>query len=82
MDIRQVMVSEDGTLTLPAEAVAWLGARPGDAVTVEEDGPGLRLRDPVAVARGIQVRFAHLWRPGESVVDEFIAERRAEAARE
>jgi AbrB family looped-hinge helix DNA binding protein len=72
-----------GRLVIPAELRARFGWREGDRMMLIVGPDGivrLESRDDV-VERGLGL-FAHLGRPGQSVVDELIAERRAEAAAE
>ncbi|MDO8210395.1 AbrB/MazE/SpoVT family DNA-binding domain-containing protein [Conexibacter sp. CPCC 206217] len=78
---RHVTVGDRGRLVLPAAVRSQLGLEPGTRMllTTEPDG-SLRLRPYRAVAdrhRGI-LGAAN----GPSLVDELIAERRREAARE
>jgi bifunctional DNA-binding transcriptional regulator/antitoxin component of YhaV-PrlF toxin-antitoxin module len=76
-------VMAGGKLVLPAELRRAAGIAPGDTVTVELDGETLRVMSLLAQIR----RAQELIRPflptdGRSIVDEFIAEKREEAARE
>ena len=70
-------------VSIPAEFRDALGASPGDLVLVTGEAPGqLLIRTYPAAIREIQEWARPYAREGVSVVDEFIAERRAEAARE
>jgi AbrB family looped-hinge helix DNA binding protein len=76
-----VTVGARGRVVLPSPVRARLGVREGDrlVLTVSDDAVRLvPLRDAVASGRGI---YAHL-ADGGSLVDELIADRRREAARE
>lgn len=78
----RVIVQADGSVTLPEACRRALGLHSGDSLDVEVVADGLRLVRPVrdvALAQAIVARHAV---PGRSVVDEFLAERRAEAARD
>ena len=74
--------NEDGYVRLPPELLAeLLMPEGGKLLLFNTDGEG-RLISAAESARRVQARFANYRVPGRSVVDEFIAERRAEAARE
>jgi AbrB family transcriptional regulator (stage V sporulation protein T) len=78
---RRITVGDRGRLVLPSAVRRELDLKPGThmLLSTEEDG-SLRLRPYRAVAeqsRGLLRRL-----PGGSMVDELIAERRAEAERE
>lgn len=80
---REVVVGDRGRVVLPSDIRARLGLEPGDRMllSAEEDG-SLRLRPYRAVAKLGMGLLADL-APGDgSMVDELIAERRAEARRE
>jgi AbrB family looped-hinge helix DNA binding protein len=78
----QVTIGERGRLVLPASVRSALGLTPGTRMllSTEEDG-SLRLRPYRAVADNNRGRYAHLAQSG-SLVEELLAERRAEAASE
>jgi AbrB family looped-hinge helix DNA binding protein len=76
-----VVLGKQGRLVIPAEVRAALGLEPGDELNVQQSGTSLvlqRQEDAIAELRG----FAKDAAKGRSLVDELIAERRAEAARE
>ena len=76
-----VQLRDDGSLTIPAEVLAAAGVQPGPIyVGLTEDGVEFFGRG-AALAR-LQAIAAPYKRPGISEVDDFIAERRREAARE
>lgn len=78
----QVTIGARGRLVLPSSIRSALGLTPGTRllVSTEEDG-SLRLRPYRAVADKNRGRYANLAENG-SLVDELLAERRAEAANE
>lgn len=81
-DAFPVQLGDRGRLVLPAEIRKRLKLREGDAliVTVQPDG-SLRLTSPDQIVR--ETRGVYRTRAGRrSLVDELIAERRAEAKRE
>jgi AbrB family looped-hinge helix DNA binding protein len=75
-------VGPDGRILIPAGLRRRAGIEPGKTMTVRIEGDHLVLEDPVVAIRRLQESLASLRRPGESIVDELIADRRAEAARE
>jgi AbrB family looped-hinge helix DNA binding protein len=77
-----VTLGDRGRLVLPAAIREQLRLTSGDRflLRVEEDG-SIRLESFRAIAERNRGLFAGL-APGRSLVDELIAERRAEAARE
>jgi AbrB family looped-hinge helix DNA binding protein len=79
---KQVVVGDRGRLVLPSAVRSALDLKPGTRmlVTTEPDG-SVRLRPFRSVADRNLGMFADV-APGVSMVDELIAERRAEAARE
>lgn len=78
----QLSVGQDGRILIPAEVREALGIRRGGKVVAEVRDGVLLIDTLEARLARIQAALAPLKRPGESVVDEFIAEKRAEAARE
>jgi AbrB family looped-hinge helix DNA binding protein len=75
-------LGEDGRIVIPAPARKELALKPGDTVVIESDGNSLLLRSYDEVIKETQTFFRQFVPPGVSVVDELIAERRDEAARE
>jgi AbrB family looped-hinge helix DNA binding protein len=78
---RQITVGERGRVVLPSAVRAELNLKPGTRMllSTEKDG-SLRLRPYRVVAEQSRGLLRDL--PGGSMVDELLAERRAEAARE
>jgi AbrB family looped-hinge helix DNA binding protein len=75
-------LGEDGRVVIPARVRKELNLKPGDTLVIESDDQGLHLRSMDQVIREVQASFAPYRKPGVSVVDELIAERREEAAQE
>ncbi|MYE82443.1 MAG: AbrB/MazE/SpoVT family DNA-binding domain-containing protein [Gammaproteobacteria bacterium] len=79
---QRVRIDAAGRIVIPAEMRRSLGIRDGQDLTVSLEKDGITLRT-LALARARVRAIARAHRKGqESVVDEFIAERRAEAAHE
>jgi AbrB family looped-hinge helix DNA binding protein len=80
---REVVVGDRGRVVLPSEVRSALGLAPGTRMllSTEKDG-SLRLRPYRSVADQGRGMLAGLAPAGESMVDELLAERRREAARE
>ncbi len=75
-------IDAQGRIVIPAEIRHALDIETGDPLTlILEDGE-LRIFTLEQTVRRIQERAAQYITPGASLVDELIAERRAEAARE
>lgn len=78
----QVTIGDRGRLVLPSSIRTELGLKPGSRLLLStEDDGSLRLRPYRAVADQNRGLFADLSQSG-SLVDELLAERRAEAKRE
>jgi AbrB family looped-hinge helix DNA binding protein len=77
----EIRIGAQGRLVIPAALRKALNLKPGDRLVARQDGEALVLERREAIEKRLQDRFRHI--PGEvSLVDELIAERRAEAARE
>lgn len=80
---RQVVVGERGRLVLPAAMRAELGIKPGTRMLLSAEPDGsLRLRPYRVLAEQARGLLAELVPADQSMVDELLAERRREAARE
>jgi AbrB family looped-hinge helix DNA binding protein len=77
-----VRVGPDGRIVIPAEFRKALELREGEDLLVSLEGETLRLVSRDTAIRQIQAELAHRIPKGVSLVDELIAERRREAARE
>ena len=75
-------VDKQGRLVIPVEVRRELNIGPGEPVTVWSERGELRMVTLKQAVENIQAIAAKLKKPGESVVDEFLRERREEAARE
>jgi AbrB family looped-hinge helix DNA binding protein len=75
-------LGEDRRVVIPAKVCERLGIAAGDPLVLEEEDDSLRLIPCSHLLREVQAAFAPFRSPGESLVDELIAERRAEAARD
>lgn len=77
-------VTEDGDVVLPVELARELGIEDGDSVVVEHEDGRTVLKSYRQVVKEVQARFRAMLpvEPGGSIVDELIADRRAEAAQE
>ena len=78
----QVKISADGQIPIPAAVREARGVEPGDDVLIDSVDGQVTLRPVEQFVREFQKYFRAL--PPEAVreIDDFIAERRAEAARE
>lgn len=76
-------INENGRIVIPAGIRQKLGLKPGDTVLMklEQDGV-LRIESHMARIRKIQEELKKYIKPGVSMSDELIAERREEARRE
>jgi AbrB family looped-hinge helix DNA binding protein len=78
----QVVVGERGRVVLPSTVRAELGLEPGTRMLLSTEPDGsLRLRPYRAVADQVRGWLSDVAPAQESMVDELLAERRAEAAR-
>jgi AbrB family looped-hinge helix DNA binding protein len=78
----RVKVNENGRLVIPAAFRSALGISPGDEVVLRIEDDELRittLRQRIAQAQRLVRKYV---KPGVSLVDELLAERRAEARKE
>ena len=71
-----------GKMALPADVRRALGIKDGDRVTLDIANGRLNIRTLEQVVRDMQTRVGRLVPEGVSLVEELIADRRAEAARE
>ena len=82
METTRVKVAEGGRVVIPAEYRKRLGLRVGDNVILQLDDGEIRLYTVREAIRRAQEMVRRYVPEGVSLVDELIAERRAEAARE
>lgn len=73
-----------GKIVIPAELRREFGIKDGDTLVIERDASGgLHLKTYLQVAREVQAEIRRLATPAKtSIVDDLIADRRAEAARD
>jgi AbrB family looped-hinge helix DNA binding protein len=82
MKPRRVTIGPGGRMVIPAELRRSLGVRAGDQVVVDLKDGDLRVRSLDAVIERVQERVRQYVPDHVSLVDELMADRRAEAARE
>jgi AbrB family looped-hinge helix DNA binding protein len=76
-------INQQGRIVIPAECRAAAGIRPGDELLIEATGEGeLRLRTKAQAIREAQAIVARYIPKDRDLVQEFIDDRRKEAARE
>ena len=72
-----------GKIVIPAELRREFGIKDGDSLVIEREAGGLVIKTYAQVVKEVQATFREMMGPYEgSVVDEFIADRRREAAEE
>jgi len=79
---QKVELGAGGRLVIPAPMRAALGMKEGDKVLVRLEGNELRIYSYEEATRRAQEIVRSFISPGVSLVDELIADRHAEAARE
>ena len=77
-----VTLADGGRLVIPAPYRRALGLKPGDQVVLRLEGNELRLRSRAEALRQARAIVRKHIKPPVSLVDELIAERRKESARE
>ena len=82
MSSRAVKIVDGGKLVIPANFRRQLGIAVGDTVIVEVTDGELRVRSRKGALANARRMMRQLVPDGVSLVDELIAERRAEAARD
>ncbi len=79
---RSIPVAENGRMNLPADIRRRLGLKGAGRITIEEFEDHLEIRSFEQRMKRVQELMKPYLQPGRSVVDELIAERRAENARD
>ena len=79
---QQSSFGKDGRILIPIALREAAGVKPGERVVIRIVDGAIVIETIATQIRKVQAMVAHLKRPGESVVDEFIAEKRLEAERE
>ena len=82
MDTFHVRVVEGGKIVLPAALRRKHGFAVGDTLVIEDRPDGTKIQSLDAAVAAVQALVASFVPADVSLVDELIAERRAEAARE
>lgn len=77
----RAIVGEGGRLVIPAEMRKAMGVKPGDTLVLKVQGGELTAISQLVSIRKVQERLAPYKKPGENVVDEFLADRREEQRR-
>ncbi len=77
-----VTVERGGRVELPAAFLSALGVREGDQVQLALEGDSIRVLTRAAALRELRAQARRFVPEGVSLVDELIAERRAEADRD
>lgn len=77
----EIQVGAQGRMVIPARLRKSLNLKPGDRLIARKVGESLVLERREAIEKRLQDRFRHIPR-NVSLVDELIAERRAEAVKE
>lgn len=80
-DVR-LRINENGRVVIPAAFRKELGIKPGDEVILRLDDGELRITTMKRRIERAQRRARKYIKPGVSLVDELIADRREEAKRE
>lgn len=77
----EVQLGPQGRLVIPAHLRRALDLKPGDRLIARKEGDSIVLERPENMIKRLRARFARI--PADaSLVDELIAERQAEVARE
>ncbi len=77
-----IAIRKGGVIQIPAEFLDAMGVADGDQVQLALDGDVIRLLSRAGAIRELQDQVRRRIPEGVSLVDELLAERRAEAARE
>lgn len=79
---RSIPVAENGRMNLPADVRRRLGLKGRGSITIEEVGDHFEFRSFEQRMKRVQELMAPYLQPGRSMVDELIADRRAENAKD
>ena len=77
MEPQPLKVASDGRVLIPLEMREAMVLGEDGRVTARVEAGELRLVSPAVAVRRIQARMQKFRKPGESIVDQFLAERRA-----
>ena len=78
----RLRINENGRVVIPAAFRKALGINPGDVIILRLDDDELRITTMKSRIERAQRRARQYIKPGVSLVDELIAERREQAKRE
>lgn len=81
-EVFRATLDGSGRIVIPAELRSVLGVAPGDAVLIFRDESGIHVETPDQAMAAMRRYFQSVIPPNVNLVDELIAERRAEAERE
>lgn len=73
----KLKLSDGGRVVIPAAMREEMSVKPGDTLIAHVENGELRLISRRMALRQVQAEMTKYKKPGESVVDEFLAERRA-----
>lgn len=82
MSAETTRMSENGRVLIPAAYRKELGFQPGETLTLRIDESGLHIQSRRQAILRVRENMKKYIKPGRSVSDELIAERRLEAKRE
>jgi AbrB family looped-hinge helix DNA binding protein len=77
----RVRLGEGGRFVIPAAMREEMGVKPGEELILHVENGELRVRSWFQNLRRVQAELSALKKPGESVVGEFLKERREEQRR-
>jgi AbrB family looped-hinge helix DNA binding protein len=78
----RLRLSENGRIVIPVEVRRSLGVEAGDELILEQEENAFRITTQQQRLAAARKRIRHYVKPGTSLVDELIAERREAAKRE
>jgi AbrB family looped-hinge helix DNA binding protein len=81
-EVYRATLDASGRIVVPAELRSVLGVSPGDALLIYRDQAGVHVETPDQAIADMQRFFGELASPDVNLVDELLAERRADAERE
>ncbi|MBB3938212.1 AbrB/MazE/SpoVT family DNA-binding domain-containing protein [Aureimonas phyllosphaerae] len=82
LKVYELPMQENGRVILPSELRRALGLQKGDRVIIEAEGDQITLTTAQLRRKRAQAIAKRYAKPGVSVVDEFLAEKRVEAQQE
>ena len=77
----RVKLGEGGRFVIPASMREQMSVKPGDDLILHVEDGELRVRSWLQNLKRLQAELSALKKPGESVIDEFLQERREEQRR-